>query len=112
MKQHAGMAPLAAAVPKTRGKSRNKNHKPDSEQLRDEIRTLKSTIRHLKKLIAQYQKNDSRLEELEMIAEESNEVAIPHDGCPNCFKGSMNIVELGPRSMLSCNMCNYWKVLK
>lgn len=112
-KQNVAKAPSEALVPKTRGKSRNKNHKPEAEQLRDELRTLKTIVKHLKKQLAQYQKDEQRLEDLQGIAQEALlEQEHNNQKCSACGKGNINLVELGPKSMLKCNVCEYWRLLK
>lgn len=48
--------------------ARSKNHQPELEHLRQELRTAKAQIKHLKKELARANKNVHRLNDLEDIA--------------------------------------------
>lgn len=98
--------------PKTKGKARKNNHKSELELLREENRTLKSIIRHLKKDISGLSKDHKRLEDLEEIVQDEIVPFEQDTKCPECLRGNISIVSMGPRSMEVCNQCYHRRVIR
>mgnify|MGYP003432054027 CR=1 FL=1 len=90
--------------------SKQKSHKAD-EDLRGQVRQLKSVIRNLQKRLRQYEKLDHYLEDaIEIVeSEKAKEVEKEHvaDKCPDCKKGDLRVLDLGRVAYLACDTCSY-----
>lgn len=90
--------------------SKTKSHK-NEEDLRGEIKKLKSIIRNLQKRLRYYEKVDHMLEDaiaiIEADKEREYEQELKADRCPDCRKGELRLVDLGRISYTACNQCSY-----
>lgn len=91
--------------------SKRKNEQNDDiERLEQEIKRLKSENRHLhKELKRSNKKYKPEHDQEELIKEDHKHKP---DICEQCGKGKLAIVELGPRKLISCDVCDYRKTLK
>jgi hypothetical protein len=89
---------------------RKKGSDEEVEHLEQEIKRLKSENRHLHKELKRSNKkyNPEHTQEELMIEEHKEKEPV----CENCGKGKLAIVELGPRKLISCTVCEYRKTLK
>lgn len=92
------MAASAQAVSNKMGKSKRKTHS-EVEHLKGVIRSQKSEIRQLKKLLRQ---KDKYYDDVAENVEEENE-----DKCPNCGKGEIRIVDFSFVKYEACDICKY-----
>jgi Tfp pilus assembly protein PilO len=91
--------------------SRSKKHSNDElEQLRTENRELKSTVKSLLRQIKKLEKEYKTEFVQEDLIVEDLETKIPK--CTKCGKGKIKQVSLGPRTLISCTICEYSKVVK
>lgn len=90
--------------------------KNSSEHLKSIIRKQKSIIKKLTKDANRSNKIKQQFEEYEVAEMIEEELAVKSlkndDRCPECFKGEVEVVNLGPRKMLICSNCNFRKIKK
>jgi hypothetical protein len=89
---------------------RKKENTDEIEQLEQEIKMLKCENRHLKKELKRSNKRYKPDHTQEDLIEEDHETK--HGICEQCGKGKLAVVELGPRKLISCSVCDYRKTLK
>lgn len=83
------------------------------------INKQKNIIKDLKKKARRSDKLSERFEdlEIELISQLEEEEAeerkvVDKNLCPNCSKGTLEIIDLKIRKMFICNKCNYRMVKK
>lgn len=90
--------------------ARKKSHRED-EDLKGEIKKLKSIIRNLQKRLRQYEKFEYYFEEAFETIEESKakeaEQEYKADKCEVCGKGELRIIDLGRNIYTACTVCDY-----
>jgi len=89
---------------------RKKGTDDEVEKLEQEIKRLKSENRHLHKELKRSNKKYQPEHEQEDLIKEDHKEKL--NICDNCGKGKLAIVELGPRKLISCTVCEYRKTLK
>jgi predicted nuclease with TOPRIM domain len=89
---------------------RKKGTDDEVEKLEQEINRLKSENRHLHKELKRSNKKYKPEHEQEDLIKEDHKEKL--NICDNCGKGKLAIVELGPRKLVSCTVCEYRKTLK
>lgn len=91
--------------------SRSKKRSTDElEQLKNENRELKSTVKSLERQLKKLNKDfKTEFVQEELIKEE---IAAKVPKCPKCGKGSIKEVVLGPRILQKCSVCTFTKVIK
>lgn len=83
------------------GRKRN-NSEEDLEKYEQEIKELKSIIRHLQKELKKSNKSH-KVQYIEDEPEQKN-----HKTCPECFRGQLKEVVLGSvRMFIKCTDCDY-----
>lgn len=91
-------------------KTKEKNN---NEYFKSIIRKQKSIIKQLKKEAGRGNKTKERYEELEdSLTEKEFDTYEPYIAedttkCPECLKGTLEIIDLKVRKMTICNSCNY-----
>jgi len=98
-----------------------KSHKQDTRETteRDEKQALKAIIRKQRKEIQRLRRELSRaghaqealdefLEDAEVDAPEEKKV----EKCPECGKGTMQVIDLGIRRLIKCDTCGHRKTVK
>ena len=84
---------------------------PDDEiaKLEREIKDLKSINRSLQRQIkTRLRKYTPELNQEDIIKEEYDHKI----KCSNCGKGNKQLVDLGPRKLITCTVCDYKETLK
>lgn len=84
------------------------------------ISKQKTIIQELKKKAGRGEKTQERFDELEqeLIAQLEEEAATPYtkateaDRCPDCLKGTFELIDLKVRKMRVCNKCGFRKIGK
>lgn len=89
---------------------RKKGTDDEVEHLEQEIKRLKSENRHLHKELKRSNKKYKPEHEQEDLIKQDQEEK--QGICESCGKGKLTVVELGPRQLVSCNVCEYRKTLK
>jgi len=89
---------------------RKKGTDDEVEKLEQEIKRLKSENRHLHKELKRSNKKYQPEHEQEDLIKKDHKEKL--NICDNCGKGKLAIVELGPRKLVRCNVCEYRKTLK
>ena len=90
---------------------RNKKDNSDEiERLEQEIKTLRSENRHLKKELKQSNKRyKPEHDQDELILEEHSP---KKEMCNECGKGEIITTDLGVRKLIHCTVCKYRRALK
>jgi len=86
--------------------------KPPNEevaQLEKEIKELKSLNRSLQRQLKTRQRKYKPDHNQEVIIKEDYDNKTK---CPKCGKGNKQIVELGPRQLVTCTVCDYKETIK
>lgn len=91
--------------------ARQKSHKSE-EDLKGEVRKLKSVIRNLQKRLRYYEKIDHLLDDaMDIVREEEAQNFSPieedADKCPDCGKGELALLDLGKYVYTTCSLCSY-----
>jgi predicted RNase H-like nuclease (RuvC/YqgF family) len=76
-------------------------------ELKREIKQLQETIKKLEREL----KNEAKVEKKEK-ATKTVEVKVPEGGCPECRKGKLKTIDLGVRTLVTCEECKYRKTTK
>jgi hypothetical protein len=99
--------------------AKKSKERSEVEHLRATVKSQRSLIKHLKKEIGRAQKRqhvyedlEDKVAELHLEDEIEESQLVSDDKCPECDKGRLEIIDLGPRKMLVCDNCKYRKVKK
>ena len=85
-----------------------KRHQDDYERLEKENKELKQENRLLNRRLKRLSRNQN--EDSDDEEDEPEERKAPHDvdkKCPECGKGYVVIIQLGPRKQPGCNTCGW-----
>ena len=98
---------LGDNMSKTREKNSTEHYKAIISKQRKMIKELKKQAGRGDKVKDRYEDLELELAEklLEEDAAESN--LAPTDGCPSCFKGKIERIDIGPRVLSICDTCKY-----
>lgn len=84
----------------------------DIETLEKQIRELKSTnrslLKRLKKVDRSFRKTGSKEKDQESEYKEYNSIFL----CPECHKGAIVVLPLGPRILNKCTVCDWHEIKK
>lgn len=89
---------------------KNKN-RSELEHLNGLIRQLKKQVKKLTKDNNQLRKELNRTTPPNIVEEEVEVTSSSNERCPECGS-STNTIDLGTRSLIACNECEYRKVIK
>jgi uncharacterized protein with PIN domain len=99
--------------------AKKSKEKHPAEHYKSIIRKQKKIINELRKEAGRGKKIKDHYEDLEqeltehlMDIEQENTFIANEDSCPECLKGNLEKIPLGPRKMIKCDSCNYSKVIK
>lgn len=86
--------------------SRKRNNEDELvENLEQEVKELKSIVRHLQK---ELKKSNKAYKETKYIVDDEPNKAVLSKTCPECFRGHLKEVVLGSvRMFIKCSDCDY-----
>lgn len=83
------------------------------EQLKSENKELRSTVKSLERQLKKLNKEfKAEYNQDELIEEDIKDKTPKKQKCHKCARGNIQIVELGPKRLENCTVCDYRKLLK